>query len=66
MAAQKKELIEKFVKYIRQNIRRILTAEQKILIVMEGLRAETSVADFAGTVILHSHSFMPGKRTLWK
>lgn len=45
MAAPKKKPTEKFVKEIRQNTRRIFTAEQKILIVMEGLRAETSVAE---------------------
>ncbi|STA51346.1 Transposase [Chryseobacterium carnipullorum] len=45
MATPKKKPTEKFVKDIRQNTRRIFTAEQKILIVMEGLRAETSVAE---------------------
>ena len=33
------------MKDIRNNTRRIFTAEQKILIVMEALRAETSVAE---------------------
>ncbi len=41
----KKKSTEKFVKDIRKNTRRIFTAEQKILIIMEGLRAETSVAE---------------------
>ena len=41
----KKKSSEKFIKDIRKNTRRIFTAEQKILIVMEGLRAETSVAE---------------------
>lgn len=45
MATPKKKLTEKFVKDIRQNTRRIFNAEQKILIVMEGLRAETSVVE---------------------
>lgn len=45
MATPKKKPTEKFVKEIRQNTRRIFTAEQKILIMMEGLRAETSVAE---------------------
>ena len=43
METPKKKSTEKFVKDIRKNTRRIFTAEQKILIVMEGLRAETSV-----------------------
>ena len=44
MGTSKKKSTESFVKDIRKNTRRIFTAEQKILIVMEGLRAETSVA----------------------
>ena len=45
METPKKKSSEKFVKDIRKNTRRIFTAEQKILIVMEGLRAETSVVE---------------------
>ena len=45
METPKKKSPEKFVKDIRKNTRRIFTAEQKILIVMEGLRAETSVVE---------------------
>ena len=45
METPKKKSTEKFVKDIRKNTRRIFTSEQKILIVMEGLRAETSVAE---------------------
>ena len=45
METPKKKSTEKFVKDIRKNTRRIFTAEQKILIVMEGLRAETSVVE---------------------
>lgn len=45
MGTQKKKTTETFVKDIRKNTRRIFTAEQKILIVMEGIRAETSVAE---------------------
>ena len=45
MSNSKKKTPEKFVKDIRNNTRRIFTAEQKILIVMEALRAETSVAE---------------------
>ncbi|MEG1265024.1 MAG: transposase, partial [Myroides sp.] len=45
MATPKKKSAENFVKDIRKNTRRIFTAEQKILIVMEALRAETSVAE---------------------
>ena len=45
MGTPKKKSTESFVKDIRKNTRRIFTAEQKILIVMEGLRAEISVAE---------------------
>ena len=36
---------ENYLKDIRRKTRRIFTAEQKILIVMEALRAETSIAE---------------------
>lgn len=45
MGTPKKKSTESFVKDIRKNTRRIFTAEQKILIVMEGLRAESSVTE---------------------
>ena len=45
MGTPKKKSTETFVKDIRKNTRRIFTAEQKILIVMEGLRTEASVAE---------------------
>jgi len=45
MGIPKKKSAETFVKDIRNNTRRIFTAEQKILIVMEALRAEISIAE---------------------
>src|SRR5690606_20424922 len=45
MRTPKKKSAESFVKVIRNNTRRIFTAEQKILIVMETLRAEISIAE---------------------
>lgn len=45
MDTPKKKSTEKFVKDIRKYTRRIFSSEQKILIVMEGLRAEISVAE---------------------
>lgn len=36
---------EGYLKDIRRKTRRLFTAEQKILIVMEALRAETSIAE---------------------
>lgn len=45
MRTPKKSTPETYLKDIRRKTRRIFTAEQKILIVMEALRAETSVAE---------------------
>lgn len=45
MGTPKKSTPENFIKDIRRKTRRMFTSEQKILIVMEGLRAETSVAE---------------------
>ena len=41
----KKQTTENFIKEVRRRTRRIFTSEQKITIVMEALRAETSVAE---------------------
>ena len=45
MGTTKKTTPENFIKDIRRKTRRVFTSEQNILIVMEGLRAETSVAE---------------------
>ena len=45
MRAPKKPTPETYLKDIRRKTRRLFTAEQKILIVMEALRAETSIAE---------------------
>ena len=57
MANSKKKTPEKFVKDIRQNTRRIFTAEQKILIVMEALRAEISVAELCRKYAISQSQF---------
>lgn len=44
METNKKQTTENFIKEIRRKTRRIFTAEQKITIVMEALRAETTLA----------------------
>ena len=66
METPKKKSTEKFVKDIRKNTRRIFTAEQKILIVMEGLRAETSVAELCRKHSQPNLSFIRGTKSLWK
>jgi len=60
MATPKKKSAENFVKDIRKNTRRIFTAEQKILIVMEALRAETSVAE-----LCRKHSIAQSQFYTW-
>jgi len=60
MATPKKKTAENFVKDIRKNTRRIFTAEQKILIVMEALRAETSVAE-----LCRKHSIAQSQFYTW-
>ena len=45
METPKKKSTEKFAKDIRKNTRRIFATEQKILIAMERLRTESSVAE---------------------
>ena len=42
MGTAKKTTPENFIKDICRKTRRVFTSEQKILIVMEGLRAETN------------------------
>ena len=44
METTPKQSTENFVKEVRRKTRRIFTSEQKILIVMEAMRGETSVA----------------------
>ncbi len=45
METKKKQTTENFIKEIRRRTRRTFSSEQKITIVMEALRAETSVAE---------------------
>ena len=45
METTKKQTTENFIKEVRRRTRRVFTSEQKITIVMEALRAETSVAE---------------------
>ena len=45
MENKRKQTAENYIKEIRKKTRRVFSSEQKILIVMEALRAETSTAD---------------------
>ena len=57
MKAPRKSTPETFIKEIRRKTRRIFTAEQKILIVMEALRAETSVAELCRKHAIQESTF---------
>jgi transposase len=45
METKKKQTTENYIKEIRRKTRRIFSSEQKITVVIEALRAETSVAE---------------------
>ena len=53
----KKSTAENFVKDIRRKTRRLFTSEQKILIVMEAIRGETSVAELCRKYGIHQTQF---------
>jgi transposase len=45
METRKKQTAENYIKDIRRKTRRIFSSEQKIQIIMEALRAESSIAE---------------------
>ena len=45
METKKKQTTENFIKEVRRKTRRIFSSEQKITVVMEGLRGEMSVSE---------------------
>ena len=53
----KKSSTENFVKDIRRKTRRLFTSEQKILIVMEAIRGESSVAELCRKFGIHQTQF---------
>ncbi len=57
METKPKKSAEHFVKDIRRKTRRIFTSEQKILIVMEALRGENSVAEICRKHAIHANVF---------
>lgn len=53
----KKQTTENYIKEIRRKTRRIFTAEQKITIVMEAMRAEISIAELCRKYSIHETQF---------
>jgi transposase len=66
MKTPKKQTAENYIKEIRRKTRRIFTSEQKIQIVIEALRAEMSVAEYAGSTPFRNPSFINGTKSSWK
>lgn len=65
MAILRKKTPEKFVKDIRYNTRRIFTAEQQILILIEVLKSEISLAELCRKyAILQSQFYKWNKELL--
>jgi len=57
METRKKQTTENFIKEIRRKTKRAFSSEQKITIVMEALRAETSVAELCRKYSIHQAQF---------
>ena len=57
MKTEKKSTPETYLKDIRRKTRRVFTAEQKILVVMEALRAETSIAELCRKYAIQESTF---------
>ncbi len=57
MGNTKKSTPENYIKDIRLKTRRIFTAEQKILIVMEALRAELPIAELCRKYSINESQF---------
>ena len=60
METKSKQTSENFIKEIRRKTRRVFSSEQKIAIVMEALRAETSVAE-----LCRKHSIFEAQFYKW-
>src|ERR1700756_4409077 len=57
---------EQVVKDIRRQTRRQYTAEEKIRIVLEGLRGEESISDCAAGKALPPRCITAGRRSSWR
>jgi transposase len=60
METMSKQTSENFIKEVRRKTRRVFSSEQKIAIVMEALRAETSVAE-----LCRKHSIFEAQFYKW-
>jgi transposase len=63
---KKNQSTENFIKEVRRRTRRVFSSEQKIQIVMEGMRAEMSVAELCRKYSIAEAQFTVGIKSLWK
>ena len=61
-----KELAEKVVRDIRRATRKHYSAEEKIRIVLEGLRGEDSIAELCRREGIAQNLYYAGRRTSWR
>ena len=61
-----KDTAEKVVKDIRRATRKQYSAEEKIRIVLEGLRGEASIAGWAAARVSRRTCTIAGRRTSWR
>jgi transposase len=64
--AKKIESVESTVRNIRRKTRKKYSAEEKIRIVIEWLRAESTVAELSRREGLHKASTTNGAKNFWK
>ena len=62
METKKKQTTENFIKEIRRKTRRTFSSEQKIMIVMEALRAEMSVSELCRKYSIQESQFYKWNR----
>ena len=63
---QRNRSVEKTVRDIRRATRRQYSAEEKIRIVLEGLRGEESIAELCRREGINTNIYYDGQRNFWK
>ena len=63
---KKKDSAEKAIRDIRRATRRQYSAEEKIRIVLEGLRGESSIAELCRKEGINQTCITAGRRSFWK
>ena len=66
MEKKDKQTADRFVKEIKRKTRRTFSSEQKIKIVLEGMRGEHPVAEMCRRYGIHENLYYMCARTSWK